>query len=190
MIRTLIELAFAAAVSALICVDVLSRRRTASLRAGRGPPHGGDADGIGPRAPLRSSRATFLAAAAGLIALAWGVVAAAGARYPSAAVAVPGGAFVAAVGLRSRVAAIVIEPAGLRVRYAGRPAIFRAWASIRSLQPPRTPFGAWRMDSPVGDVTLMPSDLLGHEVVLDAVVAMAGLSFDGRSWRRESGRPP
>jgi hypothetical protein len=196
MLRSLLGIAFASAVSALVGVDLLSWRRTAAVRTGKAPSapvsiatsNLTSASSAGwPRGPLPSSPTTFLAATAGLAALGWGVAAVPSPRL-GAILAILGGTFVAVVGLRSRVAAVDIEGAGLRVRYAARRSFFCSWSSIRSLHLPRTPLGPWRVVGLLGGVTLMPSDLLGHERALEAVVALAVLTFDGRSWRR--GRPP
>jgi hypothetical protein len=52
------------------------------------------------------------------------------------------------------------------------------------LRPPSGPLAPWRIEA--GDVaaSLMPSDLVGHEAVLAAVVRRAGLAFERGAWRR------
>ena len=108
----------------------------------------------------------------------------------NSAVVIAASTFVAASGFRSRVAALDVRGAGFRIRYAARRDVFCSWSSIGSLVPPRTPLGAWRVITSVGTASLMPSDLSGHERVLDAMVALAGLEFEGRSWRRGGARAP
>ena len=173
---------FLAACLALAAIDLVSWRRTASLRSGQ-PSFTKSS----PRGRLRSSSATFLAALGGTLALAWGVGALA-ARRLEATPFLLAGAFVVATGLTSRVTGIDVDGAGLRIRYAAKRSHFVPWASLRSLYPPRTPLGSWRVDSGSNSVSLMPSDLFGHERVLDVAVILAALAFDGHAWRRRAGQ--
>jgi len=193
-----LALAFFATSLALVAADLLSWRRTAWIRPSRRRPFEPARTETGarprpapdpwPRGSLRSSPATFLAALAGVLALAW--ASAAGPDHHVGAVAVaPWGAFVAASGLRARVTALDVQGAGLCIRYAAKPSFFVSWASLRSLRAPRTPLGGWRIDSVSGAVTLMPSDLFGHEGVLEAMVCLGVLTFDGRAWSRGPAPP-
>jgi hypothetical protein len=100
-----------------------------------------------------------------------------------------GGAFVAVAGYRARVTDIEMPPAGLVIRYARRPAFTLMWSDFRSLRPPIIPLSGWRIEGAGLSTTLMPSDLWGHEWVLDAIIGAAGLRFDGGAWRGGWRRP-
>lgn len=176
--------------TALAMIGATSWARTTPLRRGRSPPD---------RIPLsggRTSRATCLPGAAGLclagaaLGAAWGHLAS-----PIALSALGGvGAFVVATGFRSRVRAVEANPDGLVLRYSARAPFAARWCDVTRLSPPRVPWGGWRIHttlSPEGDPrhvgrTLMPSDLLGRESFLSAVIQRSALRFDHRAgWRRE-----
>jgi hypothetical protein len=164
---------------ALATVGAVSRHRTAGVRRGR-------QDGPGDRAPPpggRTSRATYLPGLAGALLVATVAVA----RPPPALLAtlVGAGAFVAVTGLRGRVRAIEVRPGGLAIHHAAGASFDLPWDRCARLRPPRAPWGGWLLARDDGARrTLMPSDLLGKEAVLEAVVVGSGLRFDGRAWRR------
>jgi hypothetical protein len=184
VVLDLLAAAFLAACVALVATDLASWGRTAPLRRGRESPPAPWRHGS-----VRSSPATLLAAVAGALALAWGTAAAVAGHMGAIAV-LPCGAFVGASGLRSRVTGLEVLGAGLRVRYAAKPEFFVSWGSLRGLHPPGTPLGAWRIDALIGAASLMPSDLLGNEGFLRAVICLGALSFDGRAWVREKAPRP
>jgi hypothetical protein len=55
---------------------------------------------------------------------------------------------------------------------------------VIALHVPRTPLGGWRVRAIDGSASLMPSDVLGREEALEAVVVRAGLVRSGRGWVR------
>jgi len=135
----------------------------------------------------RSSRATWLAAAGGAAAVG---VSALASGWPAPA-RVAGGAwagFVLASGIAARVTGFTVGPRGLLVRRAILPDRLAGWSRVRRLTPPRTPLGAWRIATADETISLMPSDVLGAEALLAALVVGAGLSFDGRRWHRPQER--
>ena len=100
---------------------------------------------------------------------------------------VAGGAwagFVLLSGIAARVTGLAVGPRGLLVHRALLPDRLTGWSEVRRLTPPRTPLGAWRIVTAGETISLMPSDVLGAEALLAALVAQAGLSFDGRRWHR------
>ena len=74
------------------------------------------------------------------------------------------------------------------MRRAILPDRLAGWSRVRRLTPPRTPLGAWRIATADETISLMPSDVLGAEALLAALVVRAGLSFDGRRWHRPQER--
>lgn len=178
--------ALGASFAGLILVGASSFRRTRGLRLGREAA----VDGASPRrvppppGPVRlaSSPTTFLAAGAGLSALATSALAGGTAPAVRAGLAIAGG--VALVeGLRGRVTGLTRRRASLLVRYAGRRPFPIRVRDLVEVRPPRWPLGGWRVRTSAGARTLMPSDLLGHEVVLGALIAAAALRFDRGAWR-------
>jgi hypothetical protein len=136
-----------------------------------------------PRAgPLRSSRSTWLAAAAGLGVFAWGILSLT--RGPPGVIATAVGAFIAASGLWSRVLAIEVRDDRLLVRRAfGRP-FAAVWSGLTAIDVPASPLGGWRFRADGSRCTLMPSDILGNEDALAVSIERAGLRFAGRSWTK------
>jgi hypothetical protein len=179
-------LAFFLLVSVLLGVGAVSWRRTSTLRRGS-IPQARDPPGC---ASFSSSRTTLLAALAGISAAVWG-----------GAIAVWGGAtrvallfevvpligvglFIAIAGAVARVTGFHLDQERLVVFFAGRPARSVAWSSLLALRPPAIPFGGWRLTDAGGSrSTLMPSDVLGHEEILELIVVHAGMKFDGRTWK-------
>jgi hypothetical protein len=175
----------------LAAVGLVSWARTGPLRTGHPPVHGTlHADGDGTRP---TSRTTVLAGAAGMALAIAGLAALlpgassgpflGSSRLP-AVLAATGGGFVALTGLVWRVTSLATTPEDLCVGYAWRRPARIAWSGVKRLQPPATPLGGWRILGQAGHLTLMPSDLLGHEEVLGLLVRRAGLRFDGRAWVR------
>ena len=178
----LFALAFWVLMIALATVGWVSWRRTAPLRSGRSQGSIGSLPTL-----IRSSRTTFLAAAAGAsLAMTGGVAIARSPTRPIALLVSALGAWIVAAGLWSRVTGFEALGAGLVLRYGQRPPFHLTWAECRSLRPPRWPMGGWRLATERGNQTLMPSDVLGNEWMLDHLVRSAGLSFDGRRWIRMS----
>jgi hypothetical protein len=120
---------------------------------------------------------------AGVAALAWSGAAGFGPRGIHVVLAL-GGALVAVSGFAARVISVEVAGCGLTVRYAARRPFERSWSDLHTLRPPRWPLGGWRVVGDSGSRTLMPSDLLGAESLLDAIVHGASLRFSGREWRR------
>jgi hypothetical protein len=176
MLVAILIAASTALVSALVAVDLVSWRRTLSLRSGRSGAIVTSSPGS-----LRSSRTTFLAAASGACVAAAGL--AAGRRTPSLLALVAAGTWIAAAGLWARVAELEVDEAGITVRYSRRQAYRLSWKDCRGLAPPRWPLGGWCLRAHGRGRTLMPSDVLGNEDVLRRLVQASRLSFDGREWR-------
>ena len=160
---------------AIWATGLVSWRRTRALRRGQ-PGHRSPL-----RASSRSSATTWFAAAAGVAVLALGTLIVRDAPIAGAGAGVAGG-LVATSGIRSRVTALEVRDDALVVRRALRPAVILRWAGLRSLGPPRTPAGGWRLRAEPNSITLMPWDLLGHEAVLAIAIERTGLWFDGRRW--------
>jgi len=97
-------------------------------------------------------------------------------------IATVAGALVTASGIRSRVTELEVRDDALVVHRAFRQRVTLRWARLRSLTGPRIPLGGWRLRGEARSITLMPSDLLGHEAVLEVAIERAGLRFDGRRW--------
>jgi hypothetical protein len=175
-------LSFFLLVGVLVVVALVSWYRTAQLRHGavtkaRDPPD---------CASCSTSPATFLAATAGVAALAWGAVLAWGGQRTVGLLLAGVGSFVASAGAVARVAGFRLSTEGFAVLYARRPPFAACWDEIGALRPPRVPLGGWRVtDVRGGRSTLMPSDLLGHESILDLIVVRASLRFDGLAWSRD-----
>lgn len=94
------------------------------------------------------------------------------------------GLLVAWTGFASRVVGLEVRPDGVVVHLrTGRPFLYR-WVDARRLVPPITFIGGWRLVGASGSRTLMPSDLLGHEFVVDLIVARTGMTRAGRIWTR------
>jgi hypothetical protein len=84
------------------------------------------------------------------------------------------GLLIVAMGVRDRVVEVAADDAALVVRRAWRSTTRVAWPDVRTLRAPRTPLGGWRVLAASGSVTLMPSDLLGREGVLEEVILRIG----------------
>jgi hypothetical protein len=133
-----------------------------------------------------SSKTTLLAAMAGAAAVVWGATAAG--RPLEAIPLIPGGAVVGIAGSIARVTRIRFGNDHLEILFAVRRSFIASWSDIRSLRPPGTPLGGWRLTMACGaQTTLMPSDLFGHEELLGLIVRGAGLRFDGRAWISDPG---
>jgi hypothetical protein len=182
---------FVVDVMALLMVDVVSWRRTRSLRLGAGE-NGSSSMSRGPPPDppsARSSATTYLAAGSGLTLLVIALTPSRGIRWSSGALAVAG-LFVVVAGLAWRVRGFDVRQDLLFVRYAARRPWALSWHDCRELRPPRLLMSGWRATTMEGrSRSLMPSDLLGNEWVLAAIVRRAGLSFTGRAWVRGAPRP-
>ena len=95
-----------------------------------------------------------------------------------------GGLLVAVSGFAGRVGTVEVNADALWVRHAARRPFALSWSEVRMLRAPRWPLGGWCVIGARGRRTLMPSDLLGHEWVLGAVIDRAGLRFVGGEWTR------
>jgi hypothetical protein len=178
---TLAPLAFLLLVSALLGVGTVSWRRTRALRQGS-IPQARDPPGC---ASFSSSRTTLLAALAGMSSAAWGGAAAVDGRLLEAVPLIGVGLFIAIAGSVARVTGFHLDEERLVVLFAGRLARSVAWSSILALRPPASPFGGWKVtDARGARSTLMPSDVFGHEEILELIVVQAGMRFDGRTWKR------
>ena len=98
-----------------------------------------------------------------------------------------GGLLVAVSGVVGRVTAVEATSDGMVVRHSRRRPFKLAWSDVRELRQPRWPLGGWRVIGRSGSRTLMPSDLLGAEWMLDAIIDRAGLRFAGRELREARG---
>jgi hypothetical protein len=94
------------------------------------------------------------------------------------------GVLVAWTGFASRVVGLEVRPDGLVVHHRLVRPFHLRWTDVRRVVAPVTFVGGWRLVGRTGSRTLMPSDLLGHEFVLDLVVVRGGLTRSGRSWAR------
>lgn len=106
---------------------------------------------------------------------------------PQLVAAVPA-LFVALAGSARRVAGFAVTGEGLEIRYATGANVMLAWDGLEQLEAARTPIGGWsirRRDGP--PVTLMPSDLIGNERVLQEAIRRGYLTRVGRRrWSRGS----
>lgn len=162
----------------LLALGLASWRRTRRLRGGMPVLF---ASRI--RIAARSSPATWLAACTGASIWVWGALSIAeGLRLGW--LPLIGGALVSVSGFRRRVTAVAADDRGLTIRYQAAMPFTASWTACQGLRPPRSPLGGWRIQAGGAATTLMPSDLWGHEELLDAVVDSALLRFDGRAWRR------
>ena len=168
--------AFTGLTGSLLLIGIRGWQRTRSLRCGRSTqgPHS-NREG--------SSVATRLAAWAGAAGVAWGAIFLGLGHVSGALVAAWGGA-IALSGWRSRVTGLLVDRTGLWIRYARRTAFRVEWVDCRALRPPRSPVGGWTVITRSSRRMLMPSDVLGHEAALEAIVRGAGLRFDGSAWIR------
>jgi hypothetical protein len=171
-------------------------RRTGPLR------HGRVAGAEWPTEPitLRTSRLTLVPALGGLAVTAAGLTVAIGnAVGPGEAHAVPAvalaasGSIIAWAGWSGRVIALRVRPGGLSVVYRRRRAFDVPWNTLQRVAAPRWPLGGWRLTIRSGATdgdhrTLMPSDVIGNEWVLEAAVSVAQLGYDGRGWTAATGR--
>lgn len=177
-------LCFFLLVAGLLAVDLVSWKRTASIRRST-IPHWADTPKAG---SFRTSRTTLFAALAGVAAAAWGVAAAERGGIGSL-VLVACGTFISVAGLVARVTEVRVGDDAFVVLFAGRSPFHARWAEILRLNPPGTPVGGWRLFAAGGKgTTLMPSDLFGHEEFLALIVDRSDLWFDGRGWVRNGGR--
>ncbi len=101
-----------------------------------------------------------------------------------------GGVLVTVSGFMARVVSVEAAPAGVVIRYSRRRPFELPWGDLRMLRPPRWPLGGWRLMGDAGSRTLMPSDLLGQEWVLDAIIDRAGLRFGEGAWIRACRQTP
>lgn len=174
-------LAFASAVAAVAAVGCGSWIRTGPLRRGHArAPDMRRRAGEGVRA---SSPTTWLAAASG-VAAAIAAVLATGRPVPLRVAVLAAGAAIGWSGIRSRVTGLDVRLDALIVRRALRPPVVLPWDRIRSIRPPASPIGGWRLGTAGASIVLMPSDVRGNEDVLALAVRRAGLRFDGRAWSR------
>ena len=177
VLRGVVPALFLACVGALVGVGVVSWRRLTPLRKGRDRP---TAPPLLIAGGSRTSLATVVPGVAGMAAAAWGGV---GLGLRVAHILLAGGGLLVAVsGLMARVVWVEVAPAGVVIRYSRRRPFVLSWRDLRGLRPPRWPLGGWRLIGDSGSRTLMPSDLLGHEWVLAAVIDRAGLRFDEGAW--------
>jgi hypothetical protein len=100
------------------------------------------------------------------------------------------GAFIAVSGFAARVVALESTGRGLVIRYAARRPFVVPWSGCVELRPPRTPLGGWRVSAVGGSRTLMPTDVLGHERILEDLIVGSGLVFRGHSWRAPAALAP
>ncbi len=103
-------------------------------------------------------------------------------RSPVVYVCIVAGILVTEVAIRKRVTSIELGPGAMTVLYARSPPSRLPWSGLRALRPARWPLGGWRFVSNGHELTLMPTDLWGLELVLELVILTAGLRFDGRAW--------
>ncbi|HEY3211019.1 MAG TPA: hypothetical protein VGL18_14775 [Actinomycetota bacterium] len=183
MFRLAFMASFFLVVAGLLAVGLVSWLRTQALRLGsitqsRDPPA---------NASFSSSRATFLAALAGIAAVAWGASMWAG-HLSEAVPLVAVGTFIVFTGSVARVTRLRADDDGIVVMLARRRPFRRRWSDLLALRPPAGPLGGWRLTDVRGaSSTLMPSDLFGHEELLETIVVRAGLRFDGRIWSQDPG---
>jgi hypothetical protein len=173
-------------VAAILAVGLVSWFRTAPLRRGtvpqaRDPPA---------EVSCSTSVATLLAAMAGVAAAIWGAVTAGEGQRTTGVLLALAGIFVGIAGTVARVVGFRATAEGLVVLFARRKAFAAPWREIAALRPPLNPLGGWRITTVGGGrTTLMPSDLLGTEALLDLIILCAGMCFDGRTWSRDVSEP-
>jgi len=97
---------------------------------------------------------------------------------------------IAVAGVAERVTAVDASGDELVVRRVTAPDQRAPWAGIRELRPPRFPLGRWQIRSETSSISLMPSDLLGGERALEAVVLRSHLVFEQGRWRRDATSDP
>ena len=164
----------------LVClwlVGMVVWTRTRPLRRGE-PPR----PPAGPRR-TRTGAATHLAWAGGAALAAWGWLSASGGR-PWGWGFAAGGLVVVATGWARRVTEVAARPSGMRIGYRTGRAFELRWEDCRSVRPPRTPLGAWRIEGRAGSRSLMPSDVLATRWALETTIAQPGLVFRSGAWRR------
>jgi hypothetical protein len=165
---------------ALGVVDALSWKRTHRIRAGGLPSQAAPS----PTTFRRASSTTFLASGCGFTLLLTAITHDGGLRWPAVPLAAVG-LLVVVTGWVWRVSGYDSRPNYLVIRCAAAAPWTMAWRDCRELRPPRCFLTGWRMTSSRGGRrSLMPSDVFGNEWVLDAIVQLGGLSFDGRTWVR------
>jgi hypothetical protein len=166
---------------ALVAVGARSRARM------RGRLRRGGSEGLaGVPRQYRSSPTSLLAGWAGVGLMGMAVAGTVPGRgAPLARVALgTAGLLVAWTGFASRVVGLEVRTDGVLVHLrTGRPFVYR-WVDARRLVPPITFIGGWRLVGATGSRTLMPSDLLGHEFVVELIVARTGMTRVGRVWTR------
>jgi hypothetical protein len=170
---------FVASLLALSATNLVVWRRTVGRRRGRSPPPRHSSIGS---VWAVTSRVTWLPGTAGLGTAGAGLLALERSWVVGGALAA-WGTFIAASGFGGRVAGLEIADTGLTVRFGHRPSFTLAWADCTELLPPRTPFGGWKFVGRGSFATLMPSDLIGLEWVLDEAVRNSRLQFGERTWR-------
>jgi hypothetical protein len=104
------------------------------------------------------------------------------------------GTGVATAGRSARVSYLEVTASGLRIERAHRRPWVVSWADVEEVVAPRLPAFAWRIrassEGPNRAIGLMPSDLLGRERVLEALIRRAELAGAGRRWVRASAVSP
>jgi hypothetical protein len=168
-------------VAGLVLVGVLGWIRTGATRRGTVPKGRGP-----PETACSTSRATYLAALAGVAAMAWGAVAV-GENRIEGTVLFAAGLFIAVAGWAARVTGFRADGRGVVILFARRPRFRVSCSELSTLRAPAAPLGGWRLGDIRGaKTTLMPSDLFGHEQLLEMIIARSDLRFDGRTWRRQA----
>jgi hypothetical protein len=176
VLRWLLPMALALTAGSLVAVDIASFARNRPLRTGSIPP---SPSRFAPeRVTVRSSGTTHLAWVTGALLTLIGWLHGAHARVALALIAA--GGLVAITGWFGRVSGFELSPNALTVRYVARRPFDMAWADCRALRPPRAPPSGWRIETPAGARTLMPSDVLGREALLELIVRRAGMRYEGR----------
>jgi hypothetical protein len=172
-------------VAGLMVVGLLGWVRTRATRRGV-VPKGRDP----PATAGTTSRATYLAALAGLAAMAWGATVVEGNRI-GGAMLFAAGLFITVAGSVARVTGFRADGGGLVILFARGRSFRASWSELSTLRVPSTPLGGWRLADVRGTTTtLMPSDLFGHEQLLETIIVRSDLRFDGRTWSREARSRP
>jgi hypothetical protein len=169
-----------ACLAALWLVSLVGWVRTRRLRRGHLPA------ARDRPVPAATSPATLLPGATGLFLAVAGVTRLADEWGLWPMILAVAGLGVAIPGFVARVERLEVRPDALVIRYRARPAFAVPWDTCRSVIPPRWPLGGWRVAGERSRI-LMPSDLLGQEQVLDAVIARAGLRYRSGAWTRTDG---